>query len=190
MSGKRSQAKASQAGSDKTAGAGSPVVTALLMSGALGFGFWTLVDRGRMAWPPVQLLSSLFTLAGGLALVSPLVLLKKGGQGGSADGLGEQIWLAGGLLIWVFDLAALARGEYRGQSWATPLGYQTMGLTILAVLLAGWRGRGINWSWRWTNLTGWVLGLFWIGMGLATLLPSRGLGLALNEPVQAATRMR
>ncbi len=192
MSGKRSQSKGNTPSTTPGAGgAGSPLVSALIMTSALGFGVWNLVERGRMSWPPVQLLSSLFTVAGGLALVAPLVLLRKG-QGGTspADGLGEQIWLAGGLLIWVFDLAALARGEARGLSWATPLGYQAMGLTILAVLLAGWRGRGVNWSWRWTNLTGWILGLFWIGMGLATLVPTRGWGVALQDASQAATRLR
>ena len=79
--------------------------------------------------------------------------------------------MAGGLIVWVFDLAAVARGEWRGLAPATPLGQRTMGLTILAVLLAGWRWRPAARDWSWTNVAGWVLGLFWVGMGLASMTP-------------------
>ncbi len=50
-----------------------------------------------------------------------------------------------------------------------------MGLTILAVLLAGWRWRAEGKDWSWTNVTGWVLGLFWVGMGVATMPPAASL---------------
>jgi hypothetical protein len=80
----------------------------------------------------------------------------------------------------VYDLAAVVRGEGRGLAWATPIGTQTMGMTMLAVMAAGWRTRGASAGWSWTNVTGWVLGLFWVGMGLAGLLTPRTPGLALR----------
>lgn len=148
----------------------SPVTTAVLLAGALALGLSTLVSRGRMSWPPTQLLASLFTVAGCLALVGPILFATRRGQ--PAGGLGELLWLAGGLIVWVFDGAALLRGEWRSIPWATPLGVQTMGLTILAVGLAGWRWRSSARDWSWTNVTGWLLGLFWVGMGLWTMAPS------------------
>ncbi|HWE39854.1 MAG TPA: hypothetical protein VG406_25110 [Isosphaeraceae bacterium] len=120
-----------------------------------------------MSWPPRELLAGATTLAGCLALVGPLVLGRKESTDG---GLGELIWLSGGLLVWVFDLAAAARGRWRGTSWATPLDVQFMGLIVLAVALAGWRLRGGSKSWSWTNVTGWLLGAFWIGMALEKVL--------------------
>ena len=70
-------------------------------------------------------------------------------------------------------------GPYgQAHTWATPLGVTPLGLTILAVLLAGWRTHGASRSWSWTNVTGWVLGLFWVGMGLASLWPAQVPGLA------------
>ena len=150
----------------------SPMVTAALLASAVVLGIGTLVSRGRMSWPPTQLLASLFTVAGCLALVGPVVLLtRRSGEGG----LGELLWMAGGLIIWVFDLAAILRGEWRSLAPATPLGAQAMGLTILAVLLAGWRWRSSGRDWSWTNVTGWLLGLFWVGMGLAALAPAGSL---------------
>jgi hypothetical protein len=153
-----------------SSGSSSPIVTALLVASALGLGVATLVARGRMAWPPTGLLASLFTVAGWLALVGPIVLLRR-----SEGGLGELLWMAGGLIVWVFDLAAVVRGEWRTLAPATPLGYQAMGLTILAVLVAGWRWRGGSRDWSWTNVTGWTLGVFWVGMGLATMAPAGSL---------------
>ena len=82
----------------------------------------------------MALLSSLSTLAGCLAMVGPLILARSGGKEGS---LGELAWMTGGRLIWLFDLAAAFQGSSRGLNWTTPLGDRTMGLTMLAVLLAG-----------------------------------------------------
>jgi hypothetical protein len=131
-----------------------------------------LVTRGRMSWPPHQLLASIFTVAGCLAMIGPIVMAR----GESADrGLGELLWMTGGLLVWVFDIVSLARGQWRTMAWATPLGAQTMGLTILAVLLAGWRCRLVGRNWSWTNVTGWILGLYWVGMAVVTFLPERAL---------------
>jgi hypothetical protein len=53
-----------------------------------------------------------------------------------------------------------------------------MGLTMLAVLLAGWRCRLGSRSWSWTNVTGWGLGLSWVAMAFTTLVPVRLPGLA------------
>lgn len=159
--------------SSTTGGMGAnPVVNATLLVGALGCGLLILVQKGRMAWPPHDLLASLYTLAGCLALVGPFILARGEGSEGA---LGELLWMTGGLLVWVFDIVALSRGEWRTLAWSNPLSHQTMGLTILAVLLAGWKcgpvGRG--WSWSWTNVTGWLLGFFWVGMALSATWPLR-----------------
>jgi hypothetical protein len=157
--------------SSKEAGAASspdhPVRTAILMLAALSYGFALLIQRGRLTWPPLALLSSLSTLAGCVAFVGPLVLARTGGKDAS---LGEMVWLTGGLLVWLFDAAAVLAGSGHSLAWATPLGDRTMGLAILAVLLAGWRCglAGIDWSW--TNITGWILGLFWVGIAAGSWL--------------------
>ena len=121
-----------------SAGSGSSdhaITNALLLTAALGWGLSLLIQQGRLTWPPLPLLSSLSTLAGCLALVGPLILARSGGKEG---GLGELVWLTGGLMVWLFDLVGVLQGQMRGMNWATPLGERTMGLTILAVLLAGW----------------------------------------------------
>ncbi len=148
--------------------ASSPLSTAVLLAAALSYGLWLLVSRGRVSWPPGELLANAYTVAGCLALVGPVVLARRDR---SESGLGELLWMTGGLLVWVNDLAAVLRGEFRSLAWTTPLGYQPMGLALLAVLLAGWRLHGSGRSWSWTNVIGWILGVFWVGMGLATLLP-------------------
>jgi hypothetical protein len=151
------------------------VLNALLVGAAVCYGLVILVNRGKVSWPPNQLLASLYTVAGCLALVGPIVLAR--GEHGDG-GLGELLWMTGGLLVWVFDGVALVRGEWRTNAWVTPLGYQTMGLTILAVLLAGWRCRIAGRGWSWTNVTGWVLGLFWVGLALTAMWSGRVVGLA------------
>jgi hypothetical protein len=153
----------------------SPALTnTLLIAAALSYGFWLLVARGHVSWPPTQLLSSAYTLAGCVALVGPIVLLRSEGKPG---GLGTSIWMTGGMLIWIFDLAAVARGDFRLATWATPLDSLPMGLTIFAVLIAGWRAQGGERNWSWTNVTGWVLGLFWVLSAAAVLVPARSIGL-------------
>ncbi len=150
----------------------SPIVDALLVGGAVVYGLALLVTKGKVSWPPHQLLASTYTLAGALALIGPIILAR--GESGER-GLGELLWMTGGLLVWVFDGVALVNGQWRTVAWATPLSYQTMGLTILAVLLAGWRCGHAGRNWSWTNVTGWVLGLFWVAMAMATFLPDRSL---------------
>jgi len=154
----------------------TPLVNALLLTAAVGYGLWLLVARGRVSWPPHDLLANAYTMAGCLALIGPVVLWRReGGEGG----LGDLIWLTGGLLVWVFDLSALARGRsVSAASWATPLDVRTMGLMILAVVVAGWRSRGAGRSWTWTNVTGWLLALLWVGLAAASLIPARSIGLA------------
>jgi len=148
----------------------SPLLNAIVFGTAVVSALGILVARGRVGWPPHQLLSSLFTVAGCLALVGPLIL----GRAGATDGgLGELLWMAGGLLIWVNDAAAVIRGQWQSASWITPLDHQAMGLTVLAVLLAGWRCRLGSRSWNWTNVVGWILGVFWVGMAVATWIPGR-----------------
>ena len=160
-----------------SASSAAPLLNALLLGAALCGGIGILFARGRLSWPPTQLLASVYTVAGCLAMIGPILLHRRE----SSDvGLGELLWMAGGLVVWIFDLAAVARGDIRTLSWATPLGYQPMGLTMLAVLLAAWRCRVAGASWSWTNVTGWVLGLFWVAMAASTLMPGRVLGLAMR----------
>jgi hypothetical protein len=155
--------------------AGGPLFNAVLVGAAVVYAVSVLVQRGTMSWPPHQLLASLFTVSGCLAVVGPLVLAR--GEGSGA-GLGELLWMTGGLLVWVFDALAVVRGQWASTAWVTPLAAPTMGLTILAVMLAGWRCRVSGRGWSWTNVTGWVLGLFWVGLAVVSVWPGRGAGLA------------
>lgn len=148
------------------AGLNTPVMDAALLGAALAYGLWLLVTRGRVGWPPHQLLTSLYTVAGCLALIGPIVLLRREPADG---GLGELVWLTAGLLVWLYDAVALARGELRTLAPATPLAAMPLGLVVLAVTIGGWRTRGAGRSWTWTNVTGWVLGIFWIGMAVSSL---------------------
>ena len=151
--------------------ANSPLGNAVLVAAALAYGLWALVERGRVAWPPRELLAAGTTVAGCLAMIGPLVV---GRRDSSQAGLGDVLWLAGGLLIWVFDLAALARGRTRGVSWTSPLDATTMGLVILAVGLAAVRSRVVAKSWSWTNVAGILLAVFWIGSAIAGFWPAAG----------------
>ena len=154
-----------------------PLLNAALVAAALGYGLLLLVDRREISWPPRELLSGLDTLAGAMAMVGPLILWRRGGGEG---GLGELTWMVGGLIVWIFDLIALAEGDVSGRDWATPLEPSVLGPIALAVMLAGWRtGRSLG-GWSWTNVAGWLLGLVWIGVGLISLLPRRGAMLTLS----------
>ncbi len=151
----------------------SAVLNATLLAAALSLGLWLLVSRGQMTWPPSRLLANLYTIAGCLALVGPVVLARRGGEGS----LGDLIWMTGGSLLWITDCAGLLQGNFRLANWATPLGYQPMGFLTLALVISGWRIHGAGQTWSWTNIIGWVLGLFWIGMSLATLWPGAAVAL-------------
>ncbi len=169
MSAKRASSSSGTSGSPDHA-----VTNAILLAAALGWGLSLLVQRGRLTWPPLALLSSLSTLAGCLALVGPLILVRSGCREGS---LGELVWLTGGLLLWLVDLAGVLQGRVRTLNWTTPLGDRTMGLVILAVLLAGWKCGLAGRDWSWTNVMGWALGLFWVALGAGSwfLGPASGL---------------
>ncbi|HZW30827.1 MAG TPA: hypothetical protein VFF52_08985 [Isosphaeraceae bacterium] len=153
------------------ASSGSAVTNALVIGAALLWGAGLLVQRGRLTWPPYPLLSSLATLAGCLALVGPVILFRSGELEGS---LGELGWLTAGLLHWAFDLAAVLQGQWRTIQWATPLPDRTLGLIILAVLLAGWRCGLAHRNWSWTNVAGWMLCAFWVGMAACSWLLAPG----------------
>lgn len=177
MSAKRAASKSSATGSASSSSSASPVLNAALLGTAFAYGLWHLVTRGRVSWPPTDLLANAYTLAGCLALVGPIVLYRRDpGEGG----VGEMLWMTAGVMVWVFNLAALAKGEARMATWATPIASRTMGLVLLAVLVAAWRAARGSRSWAWTNVTGWVLGLFWVGLALATLVP--------GDPVRLAMR--
>lgn len=154
-----------------------PVANTLLVAVAASYAVYLLVSRGRLNWNLQEFLTASYTLSGCLALVGPLVLLRPGMGAGS--GLGDLTWLTGGLLIWIFNVANLVQGEGPRQAWITPLGATTMGLTILAVMIAGWKSRGAG-TLSWTNLTGWVLGLFWVGLSFYTLWPAGVIGVAVR----------
>jgi hypothetical protein len=102
-------------------------------------------------------------LAGCLALIGPVILVRSSEIEGS---LGELGWLTAGLLVWLFDIAALVQGQWRSVHWATPLSDRTLGLTILAVMLAGWKCGLAHRNWSWTNVAGWLLSSFWVGMAI------------------------
>jgi hypothetical protein len=155
----------------------SPALNAVLLGAAAAYAFWLLVARGRVSWPPSDLIANTSTLAGCLALVGPLVLLRRVGPD---SGVGDTLWMTGGLLIWVFNAAALLRGEGRLAAIPTPIASSMMGLVMVAVLIASWRIRGGNRSWAWTNVTGWALGVFWVGLAVATLLPGNPVRLAMR----------
>ena len=174
MPAKRLAAKPAAAGSGSSS---SPVLLNLMMVGAaISFGMWLLISRGRVSWPPSELLANAYTVTGCLALIGPIVLLRRdAGEGG----VGELLWMTGGVLIWLYDLIGFARGESRLDTLATPLGPRALGLTTLAIVAAAWRSRGASRSWSWKNISGWVIGVYWIGLGLATLLPGNPLRLSL-----------
>ena len=84
------------------------------------------------------------------------------------------MWLVGGLLVWIFDVEGVVQGRWRTMHWATPLSERAMGLTMLAVLLAGWKCGMADRNWSWTNVTGWVLSAFWVGDGIQLVVARAG----------------
>jgi hypothetical protein len=168
MSVKRTAAASPRA----SASSGSAITNAILIATALAWGLSLLVQRGRMTWPPYSLLSSLATLAGCLALVGPLIFFRSGEIQGS---LGELAWMTAGILLWAFDIAAVLQGQWRSLHWATPLSDRTLGLTVLAVLVAGWKCGLAQRNWSWTNVAGCVLSAFWVAMAICSwILASPG----------------
>lgn len=152
------------------AGAGTPSALANLVfvAIALGFGLWILVLRGQVTWPPDRLLASLAIVAGCIGLVGPLVLAR---SAAAEPGLGTALWWFGGVLLWLQNLAMLTRGEFEVAQCPIALGAQPMGLAVLAALIATWRTHGVGQTSSWPNVLGWILGIFWIGSGLASFFP-------------------
>ncbi|MDB5351153.1 MAG: hypothetical protein JWN86_2400 [Planctomycetota bacterium] len=173
MSAKRVASKSATPASSSS----SPVLNLAILGSAVAYGLWHLVTRGKVSWPPTELLANAYTLAGCLAIVGPVILYRRdGGEGG----VGEMLWMTGGVMVWVFNLASLAKGDAHSGAWATPLASRTMGLVMLAVLVAAWRMKSGSRSWAWTNVTGWVLGVFWVGLALATFVPGNPVRLAMR----------
>ncbi len=167
------------AGASSTGSSQPAVLNALLIASALAVGITLLVQRGRLTWPPYALLSSLSTIAGCLALVGPIILARSANLSGS---LGELGWLTAGILVWLFDVAAILQGQWRATAWATPLPDRSMGLFLLAVLLAGWKCGLAHRNWTWTNVAGWLLSLYWVTTGaLSWILPATARGLLANR---------
>jgi hypothetical protein len=155
--------------SDSVTAGSSPLWNAVLVALAVAAACGLLVSSGRLSWPPRELLSGARILAGCLAAIGPLVLLRRHAEAG----LGDLLWLSGGLALWVFNLASLIAGQWNPRAWATPLPPQSFGLVLLVILIAGWRTLGTGKTWTWTNITGWILGTFWIAQGLLGLLLRR-----------------
>jgi hypothetical protein len=155
------------------------VANAILVGAALIWGGVLLFHRGRLTWPPYELLASLSTMAGCMALVGPVILARSGEVEGS---LGELMWLVAGLLVWIFDVEGVLQGRWRTMHWATPLTDRAMGLTMLAVLVAGWKCGLADRNWSWTNVTGWLLSAFWVGMAFGSwfLSPASRASLAVR----------
>ncbi len=158
----------SSLGSRQAGGNSSAAINASIIVVALALGVWLMVDQRQMSWPPSQLLANLTTLAGCLALVGPLVLIR---QDRSRAGVGDLVWLTAGCLTWLYNLAALTRGAFVLERAPNPSGSLVMGLAVLAVLIAGIRLLGMGRNWTWTNITGLVLAVFWVLVGALTLLP-------------------
>jgi hypothetical protein len=147
----------------------SAITNAFLVAASILWGISLLVQRGRLTWPPYELLSSLATLAGCMALVGPVILFRSSEVEGS---LGELGWLTAGILLWLFNLVGVLQGQWKTIHWATPISDRTLGLTVLAVLLAGWRCGLARRNWSWTNVAGWMLSAFWVAMALCSWLLS------------------
>lgn len=169
MAARRGGGKPASGAGNGGGGNASPWGIVMLLAGAVGIAVWALVRRGGMEWPPRELLSGAFTVTGGLALAGPIALWLHGA--GDDRGLGERVWMTCGLLTWLFDAAGLARGETRPNTLISPIPATTLGLFALAIVIAGWRGRSDSNNWRWTNVLGWMLGLFWIGLAAWSLFP-------------------
>jgi hypothetical protein len=165
MSSRRAPAQSAQSASPS----GSAILNAILVGSAILWGVTLLVRHGRVTWPPFGLLTSLATVAGCLALVGPVILFRASEIDGS---LGELGWLTAGVLVWLFDLVAVLQGQWKAVRWATPLSDRTLGLVILAVLVAGWKCGLARRNWSWTNVAGWMLSLFWVAMAVCSWLLS------------------
>lgn len=164
--------KSTSSRSVATGSSAQPMWNAAIMGVAIVAAFWLLVASNRLSWPPRELLAGATTLAGCLALAGPLVELRRGEQ---ERGVGDLAWLASGFLLWVFNLVAAFHGAPRGWNWTNPVGTRSMGLTMLAIVLAGrFHTRG-GAQWTWTNILGWSLAVFWIGVGLSATESGRSL---------------
>src|SRR4051794_41800774 len=111
-----------------------PLANALLLAGAVSYGLWILVARGRVSWPPHELLSGAYTLAGCLALVGPVILARRDQGDG---GLGDLAWMTGGGLGWGYDLLAPVPGGPRAPSLGAPPGGPGVGAADLGVFVGG-----------------------------------------------------
>jgi hypothetical protein len=142
----------------------------LLVAAALGLGLWILVSRGQVTWPPHRLLVSFSVVAGCVGLVGPLLLAR---STATEPGLGTSLWWFGGGLLWLQNLALVLRGDFQLVQCPNPMGAQALGLAVLAALVASWRTHGAGQTSSWPNVVGWMLGVFWIGTGLASFLPAQ-----------------
>lgn len=172
MSSKRAGSRSAESSAPDRA-----IFNALMVVAAVGGGLLLLVQRGRLSWPPYQLLASISTIAGCLAMVGPFILARPDAAKG---GLGELLWMTAGILVWVLDISSAAQGQWRTMSWTSPLGDRMMGMMILAVLISGWRCGLAGRNWSWTNVTGWALGILWISLAVSSwvLRPGTFPGLA------------
>lgn len=147
--------------STSAAGEGaSPLWNAAVVGAAVAFAAWSVfARRGGSAWAWRELLTTITTVAGCLAIAGPFVLFRRGGD---EQGVGDLAWMTSGLLILIFDLAAVVQGAPRSHNWVNPIEIRSMGLIVLAVLLAGRHQRGAEPLWTWTNVLGWLQSATWL----------------------------
>jgi hypothetical protein len=76
--------------------------------------------------------------------------------------------MVGGILVWLHSGLALLAGNFKLAAAPTPLSSQAMATVIGTVMIATWLLNGTGRSWTWTNILGWLLGGFWVGLGVAS----------------------
>lgn len=151
-----------------------PAWNAALVAAAVAVAGYVLVARGRLSWPPRELIATSSTLVGCLTLIGPLILwTRRGDQPGS---LGDLVWMACGLSAWAFGLSLWARGDVARLDWIAPAEPRILGAVAIAASVAAWRIGRLRLEWSWTGVVGGCLALFWIATGMADSLardPSR-----------------
>lgn len=181
-----SKRSASKPGPSGPSGAPSPLLSAALVCLGVGHGLYLLVDRGAIGWPPSQLMGPASTLAGSVAMVGPIVLWKK--VGGSDASVGDLVWMAGGLFLWLLDLSAIAEGRSGRMDWAVPAEPRVLGCFAVAVMVAGWTSGHARWAWTWSGITGSILGGIWVSRMVLELMGggaagASGMGISLPRPL-------
>ncbi len=157
----------SKANSVRSSQGSTALFNAVLLSGAMTLGLWLLVSRGLISWPPTRLMGSLATVAGCVAACGPIVLIRRGR---TELATGDLLWMVGGILVWLHAALALMAGNFQIEVVPTPLAPKVLATFMGTVLIAAWLLNGTGRNWTWTNILGWLLGSFWVGLGVASVM--------------------